>query len=269
MSRPDPGDGKRTAAEAAALARLYDLDLVTEPGDLDLYLALAGRAGGPILELAVGTGRLAVPLAAAGHDVTGVDLDPAMLARARSRAAAAGRGVVPRVHLVEGDARDVRTPGGGTFRLAFIALNSLMLVGDGSAQRAVIRTLADHLAPGGLAIVDVWLPDADDLGRYDGRLVLEYSRRDPETGLIVTKLGSALHDAATGTVTLTTIYEEGRAGAPAVRWLRRDHLRLVSADELRAAAETAGLEVESVAGSYDLDPLGPGADRAILIAVRP
>ena len=74
-SRTDP-------ATADALARLYDLDLVDDPGDLDLYLALAERTGGPILELAVGTGRLAVPLAAAGDRVTGVDLDPAMLARA-------------------------------------------------------------------------------------------------------------------------------------------------------------------------------------------
>ncbi len=132
-----------------------------------------------------------------------------------------------------------------------------------------MRTLADHLAPGGLAVVDVWLPDADDLGRYDGRLVLEYARHDPETGFTVTKVGSALHDAATATVILTTIYEEGEAGAPAARWVRRDHLRLVAADDLRAWAEAAGLAVEVVAGSYDLDPLGRGADRAILVAVRP
>ena len=73
-------------AEAAgdALARLYDLDLAEDPGDLDLYLALAGRTGGPVLELAVGTGRIAVPLAASGIDVTGVDTDPAMLARAEA-----------------------------------------------------------------------------------------------------------------------------------------------------------------------------------------
>src|SRR6185369_9158691 len=66
----------------AALARLYDLDLVDDPGDLELYLALASRSGGPIVELAVGTGRLAIPLAVAGHEVIGVDDDPAMLARA-------------------------------------------------------------------------------------------------------------------------------------------------------------------------------------------
>ena len=63
----DPwGPGRPDAATAAALARLYDLDLADDPGDLDLYLALADRADGPILELCVGTGRLAIPLAEAG-----------------------------------------------------------------------------------------------------------------------------------------------------------------------------------------------------------
>ena len=62
-------------AEADAFARLYDVDLVEDPGDLDLYLALATRADGPVLELAAGTGRLAVPLARAGHEVTAVDID--------------------------------------------------------------------------------------------------------------------------------------------------------------------------------------------------
>ena len=71
------------------LARLYDLDLLEDPGDLDLYVALARRTGGPILELGVGTGRVAVPLAEAGYEVTGVDIDPAMLARARDRASQA------------------------------------------------------------------------------------------------------------------------------------------------------------------------------------
>ena len=52
---------------ADALARLYDVDLLEDPGDLDLYLALAARTGGPILECGVGSGRIAVPLAAAGY----------------------------------------------------------------------------------------------------------------------------------------------------------------------------------------------------------
>jgi SAM-dependent methyltransferase len=263
----DPtGPDRPDAATAAALARLYDLDLADDPGDLDLYLALADRADGPILELAVGTGRLAVPLAEAGHDVTGVDLDPAMLERARRRAR--GTRAEARLTLVEADIVGLRLRAAGSFGLAFIGLNSLLVLPTRKAQRAAIQALADHLAPGGLAVVDLWLPDAEDLARFDGRIILEWPRLDPETGAIVTKTDTAQHDAATATVTLTTIFEEGRQGEPARRWLRRDRLRLVSADELRDFAVDAGLTVEMVAGDYAMGPLGPGSERAILLAVK-
>jgi len=255
------------AATAAALARLYDLDLVDDPGDLDLYLALADRADGPILELAVGTGRLAIPLAEAGHVVTGVDLDPAMLDRARGRGRRTAGG--DRLTLVEADLVGLRLPNAGRFGLAFIALNSLLVLPTRVAQRAALQALADHLAPGGLAVVDIWLPDAEDLARFDGRIMLEWPRLDPETGAIVTKADSALHDAASATVTLTTIFEEGGQGGPTRRWVRRDRLRLVSADDLREFAERAGLTVEILAGGYDLGPHGPGSERAILVAVKP
>ena len=258
-----------TPAEAVALARLYDLDLAQDPGDLDLYLALAGRTGGPILELATGTGRLAVPLAEQGYLVTGVDIDPAMLARAQARADATRGDAMGGLRFVIGDARSVRLPDAGRYQLAFLALNSLFIMGSRADQQAVVATLAAHLAPGGLAVIDVWLPDADDLARYDGRVMLEYPRRDPATGQHVVKVGSATHDAATATVRLTTIYEEGDPGQPVVRWVRRDEMRLVGVDELRGFAEAAGLVVESIAGDYDLDPHGPGAERAILLAVRP
>ncbi len=254
---------------ADALARLYDLDLAADPGDLDLCLALAARTGGPILELAVGSGRIAVPLAAGGYDVTGVDLDPAMLARARAAAHAAGKGILRRLHLVEGDARTVRLEDAGTYQLAAVLLNSIFLMGTRADQAAAVRTLAVHLAPGGLAVLDVWLPDADDLSRYDGRLVLEWVRDDPETGHTVTKSGAAEYDAATGVVRLTTIFESGVAGQPPLRWVRADRLRLVGPDDLVAFAEGAGLDVEELAGGYDLEPLGPGAERAVLIARKP
>lgn len=252
---------------AAALARLYDVDLLDDPGDLDLYLALAARADGPILELGVGSGRLAVALAAAGWHVTGVDNDPAMVARATGRVRSAGPAVAERVRLVEADAGGLRLA--ERFRLAFIALNSLLVFGDRPAQAAAVRTLADHLEPGGLAVVDVWLPDADDLARYDGRLILEYARTDPETGRTVLKTGAAIHHAATQTIHLTAIYDEVDQGEAPVRWLRTDRIRLVGADELCGFAEAAGLEVELVAGGYDLAPIGPDADRVILLATRP
>ena len=254
-------------ATADALARLYDVDLLADPGDLDLYLALASRTGGPILELGVGSARIAAPLVAAGHAVTGVDLDAAMLRRARARLARQAPGVRARLTLVEGDARSLRVDT-GPFGLAFIALNSLLVFGSRADQAQAVQAMADQLAPGGLAVVDVWLPDADDLARYDGRIGLEYSRRDPDTGAVVTKLASAWYDAATATVELTAIFDEGHQGEPPRRWIRHDRLRLVGADELRAFAEDAGLTVEVMAGGYDLAPLGPGDDRAILVAAR-
>lgn len=255
------------AATAAALARLYDLDLEDDPGDLDLYLALAARADGKVLELAAGTGRLAVPLAAAGHPLTAVDLDPAMIERGRARAAHAG---LPdgRLTWVAADLLDLHLPDEGSYAFGFLALNSVMLLPTREAQRAALRALASHLAPGGLAAVDAWLPDADDLARFDGRVILEWPRTDPDTGDVVTKAGSAIHDAATNTITLTSIYEQGSQGGTVHRWVRRDRLRLVSADELASFAEDAGFEVEHVAGGYDLSPIGPGSERAVLVAVR-
>jgi SAM-dependent methyltransferase len=260
---PDASD------EATALARLYDVDLIEDPGDVDLYLALARRAGGPVLELGAGSGRLAVPLALAGHDVVAIDVDPAMLERARRHVAAAGPDAADRIELVEADLLEHRHASTGRFGLAFIALNTLFLLATRERQRRALATLAAHLAPDGLAVVDVWLPDADDLARFDGRLILEYERVDPESGRRVTKTAAARHDPTTGIVDLTSIFDEGLPGEAPMRWIRRDALRLVGPDELRTMAEDAGLVVEQVAGTYDLEPLGPGHDRAILVARRP
>jgi SAM-dependent methyltransferase len=272
---PDHETSDTAETPADALARLYDLDLQDDPGDHELWTALAAQAGGPVLDLMAGSGRVAVPLAEEGHRVTAVDLDPAMLARARRRAEAGGPEVAARVELVLADAAGLELGPGDEegarrrYRLAFIALNSILLLPSRAAQRAAWEALAAHLEPGGIAAVDTWLPDAHDLARYDGRLHLEYHRPDPETGRWVTKTAAAQHDAASQTVALTTIYEEGDPGEPASRWVRRDVVRLVTADELRAMAEGAGLAVELIAGGYDLEPLGPHDDRAIVIARMP
>lgn len=262
MPTKDPGD-------RAALARLYDLDLSVEPGDVDLYLALAARTGGPIVELCAGSGRVAVPLAEAGYDVTGVDIDAAMLARAQRRAASAGRDIAARVRMVEGDLFSVAVPGRGSFRLAIVALNSILLLGELDRRRRAFSVLAGLLAPGGVAVVDAWLPLAEDLARFDGRLGLEWVRHEPETGETVLKQASAWYDGTSGTVTLTTIFDQGLPGEAPRRWVREDALHLVTAAELRSHAEAAGLEVEIVAGGYDLSPLQAGDERAIVVARRP
>ena len=254
---------------AAAIARLYDLDLTEDPGDVDLYLALAQRTGGPILELAVGSGRVGVPLAAAGHAVVGVDVDPAMLARARAYADREGT----RIELVEGDLTEAAAlasvADSGPYNLAIVALNSILLVASADGQRAALAAMAACLAPGGIAAVDTWLATPAELTALDGRLSLEWLRTDPETGLEVTKYVSAWHDPVRRLVTLTQIFEEGQAGGSTVRWTRQYPMRQATVDELVGYATAAGLEIERLAGDYDLRPLDADSDRLILLARKP
>ncbi len=126
---------------------------------------------------------------------------------------------------------------------------------------------ARHLRPGGLLVVDVWLPDQADLELYDGRLNLEWERTDPETGLQVAKVDAARHDPATGHVEMFTWFDTWPAdGGPVSRVSRTDHVRLVTAGELATMAEAAGLTVEAIEGDHAGGPFGPGAERAVLLA---
>ena len=263
----------QSETHAAAIARLYDLDLSEDPGDVDLYRALARRTGGPIVELAVGTGRIAVPLAADGHHVVGVDNDRAMLDRARGRLAAGGREIAGRVRLVERDLVDAHTDepvaSGGPYSLAILGLNSILLLASVAGQRGALATISRLLAPGGVAVVDAWQPSPADLVAFDGRISLEWLRTDPATGREVTKKLAAWYEHLRRLLTLTTIFEEAAPGEAPSRWVRQDALRLISADELVAFAESAGLEVEQLAGDHELGPLEPGADRVVLVARKP
>ncbi len=247
------------------LARYYDLDLLEDPGDIALYQALAQQSGGPILELGAGSGRLALPLAADGHAVTAVDIDPAMLARAGEAWQREPRTSRGRLELVEADMLSLALP--GRFDVVILALNTLLLLTDRASQQAALRTMARHLTPDGRAVVDVWLPTASDLALYDGRLLLEWQRDDPESGERVTKSASALHDAATATVTLTQLFDAWPPhGGTLRRVARTDTLRLISADELVAMASAAGLAVERLAGDHQMGDFGPGAERTVLVA---
>ena len=265
---------KAREARAVALARLYDLDLAEDPGDLGLYLGLAARTGGPVVELGVGTGRLAVPLATAGYDVVGIDADLAMLDRARRRATEAGSDVAARVRLHRGDMlaatpADLGEGLAGGARLAVLGLNTILLLASADRQRAAVAAMAALLSPGGLAVVDAWLPGAEDLETFDSRISLDWLRTDPETGREVAKLSAAWYDDASRTVTLTTFFDEAEAGGSVTRWTRTDELRFVTPDELRTFAEAAGLEVELIAGDHELGPIGSESERVVMVAAKP
>lgn len=117
--------------------------------DLEFYARLAGDAGGPILELGCGTGRLTRPLAAIGYDVVGLDNDPEMLAWSAAR-----------VELVEADMRDFDLA--TRFPLVIVPYNTLQLLPGVDDQQACFRCIDRHLLPGGVVALEVtdFLTDA-------------------------------------------------------------------------------------------------------------
>ena len=113
---------------------------------------LAGLAGdGAALELGIGTGRVAVPLAERGVPVHGIDLSAAMVQRLRAKRGAAGVGVTI------GDFATTRVP--GTFRLAYLVFNTINNLTTQDAQVECFRNVATHLEPGGCFVIEVGVPD--------------------------------------------------------------------------------------------------------------
>lgn len=125
----------------------YDRYNPPDPRATAWYLAWAERTPGPILELACGGGTLVLPLARAGHDVTGLDLAEGMLARARARLDAEPAAVRDRVRLVRGDMSDFDL--GRRFALVILADNSLRELETREKLLDCFRCVRRHLAPGG------------------------------------------------------------------------------------------------------------------------
>ncbi len=250
----------------ARLARYYDLDFLDVSYDAELYLRLAQAAGGAVLELGVGSGRLAVPLALAGHRVLGVDQDAAMLARAAAAwDDARGELDADRVRTAQADFHTFRIE--RTFGLALMAVNTFLLAEDDAARLSVLATMRDHLRPGGIAAVEIGTPDAAELRRFDRRLLLEWVRDDPETGDQVTKTISADYEPEAETLQLTQVYEWTPSdGGPVGRVTQVDLLHLLSARHLAELATEAGFAEVYVWGDHLSTPYDAGSHRAILEA---
>jgi len=120
---------------------------VLEP-TVDLLAELAD--GDPVLEFAVGTGRVALPLAERGPAVSGLDVSEPMLARLRAKPGAG------QVSVITGDFTTTRVP--GTFGLVYLVFNTIMNVTTQAEQVATFRNAAAHLSPGGSFLVEVGVP---------------------------------------------------------------------------------------------------------------
>ena len=140
------------------IARLYDPWSLSVTEDVSFYVERARRSGGPVVELGVGTGRIAIPIAAEGIRVIGVDLSEGMLEVAREQAELSGIAVGPgaELDLRYGDFRD--PPVEETVPLVTIPFRSLLHMQTDEDRRAVLRSVRRMLKPGGTFIFDVFCP---------------------------------------------------------------------------------------------------------------
>ena len=139
-------------------AAIYD-DYFRVPKDTDQTVAfLASRAGsGPALELAIGTGRIALPLAARGIRVAGIDSSPAMVAKLREKP---GGDEVP---VTLGNFADVGAD--GVFSLVFIVFNTFFGLLSAAEQRRCFHNVAGHLTSHGLFVIEAFVPDLTRFNR--------------------------------------------------------------------------------------------------------
>ena len=146
--------------EYAAIADLYDhVGFYRALRDVDFYVDAARQAGGPVLELGCGSGRVLIPTARAGIEITGLDLSPRMLAICRENLAAEPLEVQSRVHLLEGSmtAFDL----GRAFPLITIPFRPFQHLLTLEDQLACLTCIRRHLAPDGRLVFDLFNPSLD------------------------------------------------------------------------------------------------------------
>jgi SAM-dependent methyltransferase len=152
-----------------SIAGIYDPWSVSVVEDIAFYVEEALGCEGPVVELAVGSGRIAVPIAQTGRPVIGVDLSEGMLAVARERAILAGIDVGRdrALDLRHGDFRD--PPVEGPVSLVTVPFRSLLHMQTDEDRRAVVRAVHGLLEPGGAFVFDVFSPGADDIAETHAR----------------------------------------------------------------------------------------------------
>jgi SAM-dependent methyltransferase len=222
-------------------ADVYD-DWYGDVTDADACTAalasLAGaNGGGPVLELGVGSGRLALPLAERGVEVHGIDASPAMLDRLRAKP---GSDLV-RVTVGDMAALDLADP--PAFAVVFVAFNTFFNLATEAAQRRCLTRVAELLAPNGAFVLEGFVPaDADGDG-VDGSVTPSRLTAD-EVVLTVSQ-----RDRAAQTITGQHVHIT-EAGIRLRPW----HLRYLSPAQLDELASGAGLVLEHRAAGWDGEP---------------
>jgi SAM-dependent methyltransferase len=233
-------------------AQTYDATVSDWPGEIDFYREIAAEActhGGKVLELACGTGRVAIRLAQDGVDVVGLDSSEAMLDVAREKSLA-----MPTVHWVQDDMRAFDLC--ETFALAIIPGHSFQNLVTPADQASCLECIRRHLAPGGILVVHLDHLEVSWLGELTGDKggLLEPAGEfvHPKTGRSIRTLCSWSYEPSTQTAITQTVWEEiGADGEVTQRWETGPvRLHCVFPFEMVPLLGRAGFAVEALYGDF-------------------
>ena len=226
--------------------------------DVDYYLGLAAEADADVLEYGCGNGRIAMPLARLGLEVWGVDRSKVMLADLRRRLAGEPA-LRKRIHLREGDMRAVRLR--RRFPLVLCTFNTFLhLYTRDDVERFLARVRA-HLAPKGRFVVDVAMPDPEELARDPNRIHRVPRFKHPSTGEVV-RYGERFDYDPLRQVLLVSMEFEPK-GRPRDAWMTPLAHRQFFPQELEALLHYNGLEVVDLHADFEMKP--PDRDSRELI----
>jgi SAM-dependent methyltransferase len=247
------------------LIRYYDAENAGFVEDFAAYSLLTDRFDGPVLDVGCGTGRVAFQLVRQGIKVTGVDLSPKMLERARARAQKQGIGA-KQLTLHEGDIRQMALD--GSFNLAILTYNTFMHFLDHRSQIKTLERLAALIRPGGGLALDLPNPIEIFSAPDVPGLILERTFNDPETGQPVFQQSLASLDRVTQIMDLTWIYDRMAPDGRINRLIVPLQIRYTFASEIELLLERTGWAGIECYGTYDFDPYEESSPRLFVVATR-
>ena len=254
-------------------AEIYDSVYSYVRSDLPMYTRAAIDSGGPVLELGVGTGRVAIPTAEQGVDVVGVDNSEAMLAVASSKAASLGDDAGS-LELIAADIRDftLRDSDGGErkFPLATIPFRGFLALLTVEDQFSALRRIYEHLQPGGILLFNIFVPDPNMALEQSDVLRHLTDVTDPETGLTRVLYQQNQYDTHNQIVSIRMLIEDlDRNNVVSQRMYRDYLLRYCYRWEVHHLLQLCGFEIEALYGDFDLSDFDETSTEMIWAARRP
>jgi SAM-dependent methyltransferase len=261
MKRPD-----MNRYEDAWTAEVYDYEIAGDWGirDVGFYLSLANELPGPVLELACGTGRVALPLARGGARVIGLDISPHMLAVAQRKLDAEEPAVRERVRLVQADMSSFALR--ERFALILIPFRAFQALLTRDEQRGCLRCCREHLLADGRLAINVFNPRLS-------RLVSSQAAETPEEfagpdGTRVVWSADTTFDSLNQTLSSAWRYECTPADGETTVREHLLELRYFFRCEMEWMLEACGFEVEALYGGFDRSEFTAESSEMIFVARR-